>query len=85
MIYHLAGHEILNKTVYFVCHFNLYFLRKWRKCSRNSEKQKFQNANLRDLFFGCQFSFWGCGFVRICGRSLICHELLDKTYISAYH
>ena len=46
MIYHLVGHEMLNKTVYFVCHFNVYFSRKWRKCSQNSEKRKFQNANL---------------------------------------
>ena len=27
MIYHLVGREILNKTVYFVCHFNVYFSR----------------------------------------------------------
>ena len=47
MIYHLVGHEILNKTVYFVCHFNEYFSRKWRKCSQNSKKRKFQNENLR--------------------------------------
>ena len=48
-MYHLVvvGHEILNKIVYFVCHFNVYFSRKWRKCSQNSEKRKFQNANLR--------------------------------------
>ena len=46
-MYHLVGHEILNITVYFVCHFNVYFSRKWRKCSQNSEKRKFQNANLR--------------------------------------
>ena len=43
MIYNLVGHEILNKTVYFVCHFDVYFS---RKCSQNSEKRKFQNANL---------------------------------------
>ena len=24
MIYHLVGHEILKKTVYVVCHFNVY-------------------------------------------------------------
>ena len=47
MIYHLVGHEILNKTVYFVCHFKVYFSRKWRKYSQNSEKSKFQSANLR--------------------------------------
>ena len=29
MIYHLVGHEILNITVYFIFHFNAYFLRKW--------------------------------------------------------
>ena len=28
MIYNLVGHEILNKTMYFVCHFNVYFSRK---------------------------------------------------------
>ena len=28
MIYNLVGHEILNKTVYFVCHFNVYLSRK---------------------------------------------------------
>ena len=46
MIYHLVGHESLNKTVYVVCHFNVYFSRKWRKCSQNSEKRKFQIVNL---------------------------------------
>ena len=46
MIYHLVGHEIMNKTVYFVSLFNVYFSRKWRKYSQNSEKRKFQNANL---------------------------------------
>ena len=35
MIYHLVGHEILNITVNFVSHFNVYFSRKWRKCSKN--------------------------------------------------
>ena len=30
-IHHLVGHEILNKTVYFVYHFNKPFLRNWRK------------------------------------------------------
>ena len=29
MIYHLVGHEILNITVYFIFHFNVYFSRKW--------------------------------------------------------
>ena len=49
MIYHLVGREILNKTVYFVCHFIVYFSRNQRKCSQNSGngKRKFQNANLR--------------------------------------
>ena len=50
-MYHLVGHEILIKTVYFVCHFNVYFLRKWRKCSQNSEEWKFQNANLRSKLY----------------------------------
>ena len=44
MIYHLVGHEILNITVYFIFHFNVYFL---RKCSQNLEKWKFKNTNLR--------------------------------------
>ena len=47
MIYHLVGHEIVNITVYFIFHFNVYFLRKWRKCSQNLEKWKFKNTNLR--------------------------------------
>ena len=47
MIYYLVGHEILNKTVYFVCHFNVYFSLKWRKCSQNSGKRKFQNGNFK--------------------------------------
>ena len=38
MIYHLVRHEILNIIVYFVFHFNVYFSRKWRKCSQNLEK-----------------------------------------------
>ena len=45
MIYHLVGHEILNKTVYFIYHFNVYFTRNWRKCSQNLEKWKFKNSN----------------------------------------
>ena len=47
MIHHLVGHEILNKTVYFACHFSIHFSRKWWKCSQNlnSEKRNFQNAN----------------------------------------
>ena len=28
MIYHLEGYEILNLTVYFIFHFNVYFSRK---------------------------------------------------------
>ena len=47
MIYHLVGHEILNITVYFIFHFNVYFSRKWRKCSQNLEKLEFKNTNLR--------------------------------------
>ena len=47
MIYHLVGHEILNITVYFIFHFNVYLSRKWRKCSQNLEKWKFKNTNLR--------------------------------------
>ena len=47
MIYHLVGHEILNITLYFIFHFNVYFSRKWRKCSQNLEKWKFKNTNLR--------------------------------------
>ena len=47
MIYHLVGHEILNITVYFIFHFNIYFSRKWRKYSQNLEKWKFKNTNLR--------------------------------------
>ena len=47
MIYHLAGHEILNIKPYFIFHFNVYFSRKWRKCSQNLEKWKFKNTNLR--------------------------------------
>ena len=47
MIYHLVGHEILNITVYFIFHFNVYFSRKWRKFSQNLEKWKFKNTNLR--------------------------------------
>ena len=37
MIYHLVGHEILNITVHFVFHFNVYFS---RKCSQNLEKSR---------------------------------------------
>ena len=47
MIYYLVGHEILNITVYFIFHFNVYFSYKWRKCSQNLEKLKFKNTNLR--------------------------------------
>ena len=47
MIYHLVGHEIMNITVHFIFHFNVYFSRKWRKCSQNLEKWKFKNKNLR--------------------------------------
>ena len=47
MIYHLVGREILNTTVYFIFHFNVYFSRKWRKCSQNLEKWKFKNTYLR--------------------------------------
>ena len=49
MIYHLVGHGILNMTVYFIFHFNVYFSRKWRKCSQkqNLEKWKFKNTNLQ--------------------------------------
>ena len=47
MIYHLVGHEILNITVYFIFHLNVYFLRKWRKRSQNLEKWKLKNTNLR--------------------------------------
>ena len=46
MIYHLVGHEILNIVVFFIFHFNVYFSRKWRKCSQNLEKWKF-NTYLR--------------------------------------
>ena len=38
MIYHLVGHEILNKAVYSVCHSNVYSSRKWqdvRKIAKN--------------------------------------------------
>ena len=47
LLYHLVGHEILNKTVYF-CHFNEYFLCncKWQKCLQSGEKRKFKNENL---------------------------------------
>ena len=44
MIHHLVGDEILNITVYFIFHFNVYFS---RKCSQNLEKWKFKNTNLR--------------------------------------
>ena len=47
MIYHLVGHEILNIAVYFIFHFNAYFLRKWQKGSQNFEKWMFKNTNLR--------------------------------------
>ena len=47
MIYHLVGHKILNITVYIIFHFNVYFSRKWRKCSQNLEKWKFKNKKLR--------------------------------------
>ena len=47
MIYHLVGHEILNISVFFIFHFNVYFSRKWRKCSQNLEKWKFKNTYLR--------------------------------------
>ena len=47
MIYHLVGHEILNITVYFIFHFNVYFSHKWRKRSQNLEKWKLKNTNLR--------------------------------------
>ena len=48
MIYHLVVHEILNITMYFIFHFfNVYFSRKWRKCSQNLEKWKFKNTYLR--------------------------------------
>ena len=47
MIYQLVGHEILNITVYFIFHFNVYFSRKCRKYSQNLEKWKFKNTNLR--------------------------------------
>ena len=47
MIYHLVGHEILNITVYFIFHFNVYLSRKWRKCSQNFDKWKFKNTYLR--------------------------------------
>ena len=47
MIYHLVGHEILNITVHFIFHFNVYFSREWRKCSQNLEKWIFKNTNLR--------------------------------------
>ena len=42
MIYHRVGYKILNITVYFIFHFNVYFSRKWRKCSQNSK-----NGNLK--------------------------------------
>ena len=47
MIYHLVGHEILNITVHFIFHFNVYFSRKWRKRLQNIEKWKLKNTNLR--------------------------------------
>ena len=47
MIYRLVGHEVLNITVYFIFHFNVYFSRKWRKCLQNLEKWKFKNTNFR--------------------------------------
>ena len=47
MIYHHVGHEILNITVYLIFHFNVYFSRKWQKCSQNLGKRKFKNTNLR--------------------------------------
>ena len=49
MIYHLIWHEILDRTVYFVCHFNVYFSCKWRKCSQNSEKCKFMRPMIYHL------------------------------------
>ena len=47
IIYHLVGHEILNITVNFILHFNVYLSRKWRKCWQNLEKWKFKSTNLR--------------------------------------
>ena len=40
IIYHLVGREILNITVCFVFHFNVYFSRKWRKSSQKSRKME---------------------------------------------
>ena len=34
MIYHLVGHEILNKTLYFVKHYYSQILRYLRKCMK---------------------------------------------------
>ena len=47
IIYHLVGHEILNITVYFIFHFNVYFSCKWRKCSQSLQKWKFKNTKSR--------------------------------------
>ena len=66
MIYHIVGHEILNKTVYFVCHFNVYFSRKWRKCSQNSEKTEISK----------------CKFTRQIIYHLVGHKILNKTLYS---
>ena len=49
MIYHIVGHEILNRTVYVVCHLNVYFSHKWRKCSQNNEKFKMQIYEVNDI------------------------------------
>ena len=66
MIYHLVGREILNKTVYFACHFNVYFLRKWRKFSQNSKKTKISK----------------CKFTRQMIYHIVGHKILNKTLYS---
>ena len=38
MIYRLVRHEIPQKTVYFIYHFNVCFSRNWRKCSQSLER-----------------------------------------------
>ena len=46
MIYHLVGHEILNKTVYFVCHMSRVNGENVRKIAKNGNfKMQIYEAN----------------------------------------
>ena len=59
-----AYHQIeLNegiKIICFVCHFNVYFSRNWRKCLQNDERRKFKDTYIYLSIYGADDIISSC-------------------------